>query len=134
MKKYPFLFFSLIFAVVFVVLPQSVSAADVGQRMKAKVTSDHYFERASYRFLTGAMNLAFSPTQLVVEPYNSVVYEGQDIVNGVFDGLAKTLYFAAMGTWDLATFWFPGESGKELAAKDCVFANFRHPETQQVTA
>lgn len=86
-----------------------------------KLRSDNYWVRAPYRLLHGIGNALLGWTKLFTEPWNSTRSEGQDIVDGIFDGLGMTVYYTALGAWDIATFWFPGEGGKEIANTDCVF-------------
>ena len=74
--------------------------------------------------LHGVINAGLGWTQLFVKPVKAVKHEGKNVVDGIFEGLAHSVYYTVLGVWDLATFWFPGEGGKQIAAKDCVlFSN-----------
>ena|SRR3989338_9069224 len=99
--------------------------ADHHQDMMAKVTSDNYAERAFFRLTHGLLNAGLGWTQFFVEPYKSVTQEGQDIVDGIFEGIAYSGYYTILGGWDLATFWVPGQGGKDIAVKECVAATFK---------
>lgn len=85
-----------------------------------KVTSDNYGVRAPSRLWQGIVNAGLGWTEFVTEPYTSVKNDGQNVVNGIFDGMANTIYYTALGAWDIATFWFPGKGGKDIAVKECV--------------
>ncbi|MDP3919337.1 MAG: hypothetical protein Q8R76_00815 [Candidatus Omnitrophota bacterium] len=113
----------LIFLMIMLVALSSGTAFAGGGR--EKVTSDNYVERATSRLLGGIMNAGFSWIELIAEPINSLKHDEQNIANGVVDGIAKTVFFALVGTWDVATFWFPGEGGKKIAVKECVFADIQ---------
>ena len=95
------------------------------KEMIAKVTSDNYGERAFFRLTHGIVNAGLGWTQLLWEPIKSVRQDGQNLAEGIFDGLGYSVYFTALGVWDIATFWVPGEQGKEIAVKDCVMKSFR---------
>ena len=86
-----------------------------------KVTSDNYAVRAPARLIHGVINLGFGWTELLTEPYTSVKNDGQNVVDGIFDGLGNSIYYSALGAWDIVTFWFPGKGGKDIAVKECVF-------------
>lgn len=85
-----------------------------------KMVSDNYAVRAPSRLLHGIINAGLGWTKLFSEPVYSVNHEGQDFVDGFYDGLGQAIYYTALGVWDIATFWFPGEGGKEIAVKKCV--------------
>ena len=85
-----------------------------------KVTSDNYGVRAPSRLLHGVINLGLGWTKLITEPFNSVEHENQNFVDGLFDGFGQATYYSVLGAWDIATFWFPGSGGKDIAVKKCV--------------
>ncbi len=83
-------------------------------------TSDNYAVRAPSRLFQGIVNAGLGWTKLICEPFKSVKHEGQDIVDGIFDGFGQATYYTVLGAWDILTFWVPGEGGKELATEKCV--------------
>lgn len=85
-----------------------------------KMVSDNYAVRAPSRLLHGIINAGLGWTKLITEPIHSVKDEGQNFVDGFFDGLGQATYYSALGVWDIATFWVPGQGGKDIAVKKCV--------------
>ena len=96
-----------------------VSPAFAECKCKDKVTSDNWAVRAPSRLLHGVTNAGGGWTQLFIEPVRSVKHQDQNVVDGIFDGLGYTVYYTALGAWDLATFWVPGQGGKDIAVKTC---------------
>lgn len=99
-------------------MPPAVFAGE--QEMLDRVTNDKWTVRAPWRLLHGVANLGLSPTQLIVEPYHSIKHEGDNVLRGVADGIGGTFYYAALGAWDVITFWVPGQAGKDIAVKECI--------------
>ncbi|MCM8776309.1 MAG: hypothetical protein NC930_08200 [Candidatus Omnitrophica bacterium] len=117
-----------IFLVSVLILVLAAGSAFAGCSMDEKVVSDNYAERAGSRLLCGLVNAGLGWTQIFVEPRQSVKYDDQNIVDGIFDGFGGAVYYSVLGVWDLGTFWFPGSGGKDIAAKDCVLETFKRGE------
>lgn len=106
------------------VLCSSSARATSESEMLARVTNDNWSVRAPWRFLHGIVNLGLGWTELLVEPYKSVRFQGENIAQGVTDGFAEALYYSVAGIWDLATFWVPGQAGANIAVRDCVMKTY----------
>lgn len=107
-------------AVVFMSLLFITGTAFADCKCADKMVSDNYAVRAPSRLLHGIINAGLGWTKLFTEPYHSVKHEEQDIVDGFFDGLGQATYYSVLGVWDIATFWVPGQGGKDITVKKCV--------------
>ena len=116
----PLRFISALILVISLGMSASGTLFAAGEEYKAKVTSDNYGERASWRLIHGVVNLAVSPAEIVMEPIHSVKEEKQNVGIGILEGVIYTAKFAALGAWDIITFWVPGSAGKDIAVQECV--------------
>ena len=98
--------------------------------MDNNVRSDNYGVRAPSRLLHGIVNAGLGWTQLFYEPVHSVRSEGQNIGEGILDGIVQTTYYTVLGAWDIGTFWVPGPGGKDLAAPACVIGKMQGKSSQ----
>lgn len=84
----------------------------------SKVMSDNYFERATARFVNGVSNLTLNWTVLFDKNANNLPASSQTQLDRFFERFAVANRYAAIGVWDLATFWVPGSIGKKMAADE----------------
>ncbi len=83
------------------------------------VQSDSYAERAPARLVHGILNVVSSPVQLFTEPRHTIQCEKPDLIYGLGSGVIATGKYLILGSWDLLTFWIPGDSGKSVAVTEC---------------